>query len=117
MCLEHVLLLRDPTQVEIPELELSLSTGTLGGMITTVEGLVAKVGETLRGTQARILPHGPGMTCISTYTVNAGRCRTRWPAMPVMSLGSLVLRLRAACLLKLQDMVSESAAPSCSRPL
>lgn len=39
--------------MEIPELELEVSTGTLGGLITTVEGLVDKISETLKGTQVR----------------------------------------------------------------
>ena len=29
----------------IPELELELSSGTLGGLVTTVEGLISKIGE------------------------------------------------------------------------
>jgi hypothetical protein len=44
-------------QVEIPELELEVSTGTLGGLITTVEGLVAKISETLKSTQVQRLLH------------------------------------------------------------
>ncbi|KAF3674589.1 putative peptidyl-prolyl cis-trans isomerase FKBP17-1, chloroplastic-like [Capsicum annuum] len=35
----------DSAGVEIPELELELASGTLGGMVTTVEGLVTKISE------------------------------------------------------------------------
>jgi hypothetical protein len=31
--------------VKVPELELELSCGTLGGMVTTVEGLIVKICE------------------------------------------------------------------------
>jgi hypothetical protein len=31
--------------VEVPELELELTSGTLGGMVTTVEGLIVKICE------------------------------------------------------------------------
>lgn len=31
--------------MEIPELELELASGTLGGLVTTVEGLISKIGE------------------------------------------------------------------------
>jgi zinc finger protein len=31
--------------VKIPEVELELSSGTLGGMVTTVEGLITKICE------------------------------------------------------------------------
>ena len=37
--------------IEIPELELEVTTGTLGGLITTVEGLVESVADTLKRTQ------------------------------------------------------------------
>ena len=37
--------------VEIPELELEVTTGTLGGLITTVEGLVESVADALKRTQ------------------------------------------------------------------
>ncbi|KAM3284480.1 zinc finger protein ZPR1 isoform X1 [Capsicum chacoense] len=37
----------DSAGVEIPELELELASGTLGGMVTTVEGLVTKISESL----------------------------------------------------------------------
>ena len=37
--------------LEIPELELEVTTGTLGGLITTVEGLVESVAEALKRTQ------------------------------------------------------------------
>lgn len=35
----------DSAGVEIPELELELASGTLGGMVTTVEGLITKISE------------------------------------------------------------------------
>jgi len=31
--------------VRIPELELELASGTLGGVVTTVEGLISKISE------------------------------------------------------------------------
>jgi C4-type Zn-finger protein len=42
------------TQVLVPELELEVSTGTLGGLVTTVEGLVQAVQTALKSTQARL---------------------------------------------------------------
>ncbi|KAJ3669826.1 hypothetical protein LUZ60_010150 [Juncus effusus] len=37
----------DSASVEVPELDLELSSGTLGGMVTTVEGLITKICEGL----------------------------------------------------------------------
>ncbi|KAM0874523.1 hypothetical protein ACQ4PT_037360 [Festuca glaucescens] len=37
----------DSAAVTVPELELELSAGTLGGMVTTVEGLIVKICEAL----------------------------------------------------------------------
>lgn len=37
----------DSASVKVPELELELSCGTLGGMVTTVEGLIVKICEAL----------------------------------------------------------------------
>ncbi|KAK4399517.1 Zinc finger protein ZPR1 [Sesamum angolense] len=37
----------DTASVKIPELELELASGTLGGLVTTVEGLISKIGESL----------------------------------------------------------------------
>ncbi|KAL6996496.1 hypothetical protein U1Q18_006628 [Sarracenia purpurea var. burkii] len=37
----------DTANVKIPELGLELTSGTLGGVVTTVEGLIAKVSENL----------------------------------------------------------------------
>ncbi|KAK4440330.1 Zinc finger protein ZPR1 [Sesamum alatum] len=37
----------DTASVKIPELELELTSGTLGGLVTTVEGLISKIGESL----------------------------------------------------------------------
>ncbi|KAL3654521.1 hypothetical protein CASFOL_001506 [Castilleja foliolosa] len=37
----------DTASVEIPELDLELASGTLGGLVTTVEGLISKIGESL----------------------------------------------------------------------
>lgn len=37
----------DSASVKIPELDLELASGTLGGMVTTIEGLVTKIGESL----------------------------------------------------------------------
>lgn len=44
--------------LEIPELELEVTTGTLGGLITTVEGLVESVAEALKRTQGFALGDG-----------------------------------------------------------
>lgn len=35
----------DTAGVKIPELDLELACGTLGGIVTTVEGLITKVSE------------------------------------------------------------------------
>ena len=43
-------------QVVVPELELEVSTGTLGGLVTTVEGLVRAVETALKNTQVRCDP-------------------------------------------------------------
>ncbi|KAL8513056.1 hypothetical protein ACS0TY_019297 [Phlomoides rotata] len=37
----------DTASVIIPELELELASGTLGGLVTTVEGLISKISESL----------------------------------------------------------------------
>lgn len=37
----------DTASVKVPELDLELTSGTLGGMVTTVEGLITKIGESL----------------------------------------------------------------------
>ncbi|XP_051125755.1 uncharacterized protein LOC127247782 [Andrographis paniculata] len=37
----------DTASVRIPELELELASGTLGGLVTTVEGLISKISESL----------------------------------------------------------------------
>lgn len=37
----------DSAAVQVPELDLELSSGTLGGMVTTVEGLIVKICEAL----------------------------------------------------------------------
>ncbi|KAL6546227.1 hypothetical protein OROMI_021948 [Orobanche minor] len=37
----------DTASVIIPELDLELGSGTLGGLVTTVEGLISKIGESL----------------------------------------------------------------------
>lgn len=35
----------DTAGVKIPELDLELASGTLGGVVTTVEGLITKISE------------------------------------------------------------------------
>ena len=35
----------DTASVMIPEVELELASGTLGGLVTTVEGLITKISE------------------------------------------------------------------------
>ncbi|XVE84403.1 hypothetical protein DITRI_Ditri17bG0009800 [Diplodiscus trichospermus] len=37
----------DTASVKVPELELELASGTLGGVVTTVEGLITKISESL----------------------------------------------------------------------
>ncbi|CAH2050354.1 unnamed protein product, partial [Thlaspi arvense] len=37
----------DTAGVKVPELDLELASGTLGGIVTTVEGLIAKISENL----------------------------------------------------------------------
>lgn len=37
----------DTASVEVPELDLVLTSGTLGGVVTTVEGLITKISENL----------------------------------------------------------------------
>ncbi|XP_020976764.1 zinc finger protein ZPR1 [Arachis ipaensis] len=38
----------DTASVKIPELELELASGTLGGLVSTVEGLITKINESLQ---------------------------------------------------------------------
>ncbi|CAA7396647.1 unnamed protein product [Spirodela intermedia] len=38
----------DNASVSVPELELDLTSGTLGGLVTTVEGLITKISENLQ---------------------------------------------------------------------
>ena len=40
-------------QVAVPELDLEVSTGTLGGLITTVEGLLDTIAQNLKNTQVQ----------------------------------------------------------------
>ena len=42
-------------QVAVPELDLEVSTGTLGGTITTVEGLLDTIANNLKSTQVHRL--------------------------------------------------------------
>ena len=35
----------DTASVKVPELDLELASGTLGGLVTTVEGLITKISE------------------------------------------------------------------------
>ena len=58
------------SQVVVPELELEVSTGTLGGLVTTVEGLVQAVQTALKNTQARCAC-GPPFVC-KHYGLGAG---------------------------------------------
>ena len=39
-------------QLQVPELDLELSTGTLGGLVTTVEGLLDNVATALKQMQS-----------------------------------------------------------------
>lgn len=47
-CLYRDLLKSDSAMVMVPELELELGPGTLGGVFTTVEGLLAKIRRSLQ---------------------------------------------------------------------
>ncbi|KAK9817693.1 hypothetical protein WJX72_000744 [[Myrmecia] bisecta] len=42
----------ETASVSVPELELELTTGTMGGLVTTVEGLLDSVAEALKRTQS-----------------------------------------------------------------
>lgn len=35
----------DTASVKVPDLDLELTSGTLGGIVTTVEGLITKISE------------------------------------------------------------------------
>jgi len=43
--LERLFFQSDSAGVKVPELELELAGGTLGGIVTTVEGLIVKICE------------------------------------------------------------------------
>ncbi|KAB8392298.1 hypothetical protein FH972_024813 [Carpinus fangiana] len=45
--LSRDLIKSDTASVEVPELDLELASGTLGGVVTTVEGLITKISESL----------------------------------------------------------------------
>ena len=47
----------DSASVEIPELELELAPGTLGGLVTTVEGLLTNISESKYEDLANIFVH------------------------------------------------------------
>lgn len=42
-CIFYSVLQSDSASVRVPELDLELASGTLGGIVTTVEGLIAKI--------------------------------------------------------------------------
>lgn len=46
----------DTASVKVPELELELASGTLGGVVTTVEGLITKISES-ECNFPHLLPH------------------------------------------------------------
>ena len=46
-------------QVGVPELDLEVSTGTLGGLITTVEGLLDTIAQNLKNTQVQLYRQPP----------------------------------------------------------
>ncbi|VAH39425.1 unnamed protein product [Triticum turgidum subsp. durum] len=54
----------DSAAVSVPELELELSSGTLGGIVTTVEGLIVKICEGMFATYMLMPPlfMGPKLT-------------------------------------------------------
>ncbi|KAH6800011.1 ZPR1 zinc-finger domain protein [Perilla frutescens var. hirtella] len=58
--LSHDVIKSDTAAVKIPELELELSSGTLGGLVTTLEGLISKIGE---NHYTMSCPHGAPNTC------------------------------------------------------
>ncbi|CAK9164726.1 unnamed protein product [Ilex paraguariensis] len=43
----YSILQSDTASVKVPELDLELTSGTLGGIVTTVEGLIRKISENL----------------------------------------------------------------------
>ena len=43
--MERLFFQSDSAGVKVPELELELASGTLGGIVTTVEGLIVKICE------------------------------------------------------------------------
>ncbi|PON74172.1 Zinc finger, ZPR1-type [Trema orientale] len=45
--LSHDVIKSDTAGVKIPELDLELASGTLGGIVTTIEGLITKISESL----------------------------------------------------------------------
>lgn len=47
-------------QVAVPELDLEVSTGSLGGLITTVEGLLDTIANNLKNTQVLRWRLAPG---------------------------------------------------------
>jgi C4-type Zn-finger protein len=47
----------DSASVEIPELELELAPGTLGGLVTTVEGLLTNISESKYEDLVNIFVH------------------------------------------------------------
>ncbi|XP_021888039.1 zinc finger protein ZPR1 isoform X2 [Carica papaya] len=47
----------DTASVKVPELELELASGTLGGIVTTVEGLITKISE--KSTELQRMPRSP----------------------------------------------------------
>uniref|UniRef100_A0A2P2L4Q3 Zinc finger ZPR1-type domain-containing protein n=1 Tax=Rhizophora mucronata TaxID=61149 RepID=A0A2P2L4Q3_RHIMU len=43
----HLCYQSDTASIKVPELDLELASGTLGGVVTTVEGLITKISESL----------------------------------------------------------------------
>jgi zinc finger protein len=62
--------------LNIPEIDLELTTGTLGGRFTTVEGLLAQVYEELEG-RSQFLTGDSGTTeGKSTFAVFLGKLKS-----------------------------------------
>lgn len=57
----------DTASVKVPELDLELTSGTLGGVVTTVEGLITKISESLERVH--------GFTCGDSLDENN---RSKW---------------------------------------
>ena len=70
--LRRDLIKSESADVEVPELELVLTHGTLGGRVTTVEGLLSEASSTRWNSGTRVEQWSPG------GTVERGACSQRY---------------------------------------